>query len=183
MARLHDPTCHMLRTHHTPILRCYRCANTQSRIAASLKNFWNASFVKATLLKKKFNAGGELQCLLLRFIQALISQMARWRLVPGFIQSSSNYPKSGSWTEWSVRFLGCRTRRDDAEWCDRAGRSSAFRRKVRPRSGMRVPRNGRGIPCAARSPLRGAPRATLRGAPFQGVATQSCAAKIVQSTL
>ena len=79
-------------------------------------------------------------------------------------------PKSGSWTGRSVWFLGCRVRRDDAEWCDpaagcgrhetrsrhplrcpipaargpsgdaprrdRAGRSSAFRRKVRPRSGM-----------------------------------------------
>src|SRR5574340_1201940 len=25
-------------------------------------------------------------------------------------------PKSGSWTGWSVRFLGCRARRNDAEW-------------------------------------------------------------------
>ena len=33
--------------------------------------------------------------------------------------------------------MGCRARRNDAEWRDRAGRSSAFRRKVRPRSGMR----------------------------------------------
>ena len=45
---------------------------------------------------------------------------------------------------------------------------------------LRVERD-HGIPCAARSPLRGAPRATLRGAvPFQGVATQPCAAKTVQ---
>jgi hypothetical protein len=51
---------------------------------------------------------------------------------------SSNYPKRGSWTGWSERFLGCRARRNDAE-CDRAGRSSAFRRKVRPRSGMLAP--------------------------------------------
>ena len=28
-------------------------------------------------------------------------------------------PKSGSWTERSVWFLGCRARRNDAEWCDR----------------------------------------------------------------
>jgi hypothetical protein len=28
-------------------------------------------------------------------------------------------------------------------------------------------KRGRGVPCAARSPLRGAPRATLQGAPFQ----------------
>jgi hypothetical protein len=27
-----------------------------------------------------------------------------------------NNPKSGSWTGWSVRFLGCRARRNDAEW-------------------------------------------------------------------
>src|SRR5687768_4389836 len=47
------------------------------------------------------------------------------------------HPKFGSWTGCSVRFLGCRARRNDAEWCDRAGRSSAFRRKVRPCSGMR----------------------------------------------
>ncbi|MEO6824091.1 MAG: hypothetical protein ABI167_05080 [Nitrosospira sp.] len=32
---------------------------------------------------------------------------------------------------------------------------------------------GGGIPCIARSPLRGAPRATLRGAPFQGVANNT----------
>ena len=39
----------------------------------------------------------------------------------------------------------------------------------------------RGIPCAVRSPLRGVPRATLRGAvPFQEVATQPCAPKTVQ---
>ncbi|SDA22958.1 hypothetical protein SAMN05216315_11951 [Nitrosospira sp. Nsp18] len=45
---------------------------------------------------------------------------------------------------------------------------------------VRVERD-RGIPCAARSPLRGAPRATLRGAvPFQEVATQPCAPKTVQ---
>ena len=44
--------------------------------------------------------------------------------------------------------------------------------------------HGRGIPYAARSPLRGPPRATLRGIiPFQGVATQPCAAKTVQSAL
>src|SRR5665213_1730221 len=36
---------------------------------------------------------------------------------------------------------------------------------------------GRGIPCAARSPLRGAPRATLQDAPFQGVATLPWAPK------
>ncbi len=34
---------------------------------------------------------------------------------------------AGSLTGWSERFLGCRVRRNDAE-CDRAGRSSAFRR-------------------------------------------------------
>jgi hypothetical protein len=28
-------------------------------------------------------------------------------------------PKSGSWTGRSVWFLGCRARRNDAEWCDR----------------------------------------------------------------
>ncbi|MGH8763768.1 MAG: hypothetical protein ACREUR_11185, partial [Nitrosospira sp.] len=39
-----------------------------------------------------------------------------------------------------VRFLGCRARRNDAE-CDRAARSSASRRKVRPRSGMRAPQS------------------------------------------
>jgi hypothetical protein len=29
---------------------------------------------------------------------------------------SSNYPKSGSWTGWSERFLRYRARRNDAEW-------------------------------------------------------------------
>ena len=29
---------------------------------------------------------------------------------------AQHYPKSGSWTGWSVRFLGCRARRNDAEW-------------------------------------------------------------------
>src|SRR6185437_5074565 len=41
--------------------------------------------------------------------------------------------------------------------CDPAGDAGAMKR-------------GRGIPCATRSPLREAPHATLRGAPFQGVA-------------
>jgi hypothetical protein len=50
---------------------------------------------------------------------------------------------------------------------DRAGRSSFFQRKMRPRSGLlaphcTLPRSG--IPAAARSPLRGGPRATLWGA-------------------
>ena len=49
------------------------------------------------------------------------------------------YPRSGSWTGWSVWFLGYRARRNDAEWCDREGRSSAFQRKMRPRSGMQAP--------------------------------------------
>ncbi|ARO87877.1 hypothetical protein EBAPG3_008915 [Nitrosospira lacus] len=40
-----------------------------------------------------------------------------------------------------------------------------------------------GIPCAARSLLRGGPRATLQGAPFQGIATLPCAVKTVQSAL
>src|SRR6185437_1098603 len=35
--------------------------------------------------------------------------------------------------------FGVQARRNAAKWCDRAGRSSAFRRKVRPRSGMRAP--------------------------------------------
>ena len=39
---------------------------------------------QGTLLKKKFNAGGELQCLLLRFIQALISQMAQMAISARF---------------------------------------------------------------------------------------------------
>src|SRR5579871_7006197 len=50
-----------------------------------------------------------------------------------------DHPKSGSWTGWSVRFLRCRARRNDAEWRDREGRSGAFRRKARPRSRMRAP--------------------------------------------
>src|SRR6185437_5574800 len=54
--------------------------------------------------------------------------------------------------------------------CDPAGDAGAMKR-------------GRGVPCAARSPLRGAPRATLQGAPFQGVATLPCAAKTMQSAL
>ena len=51
------------------------------------------------------------------------------------------YPRSGSWTGWSVWFLGYRARRNDAEWCDREGRSSAFQRKMRPRSGMLAPQH------------------------------------------
>src|SRR5574337_100217 len=35
-------------------------------------------------------------------------------------------PKSGSWTGWSVRFLRCGARRNDAEWRDRAGRSGGL---------------------------------------------------------
>jgi hypothetical protein len=47
---------------------------------------------------------------------------------------------------------------------DREGPSSVFQRKMRPRSGMRAPQritNAVAVPDAARSPLRGAPRATL----------------------
>ncbi|KIO48374.1 hypothetical protein [Nitrosospira sp. NpAV] len=53
---------------------------------------------------------------------------------------------------------------------------------VTPQRDAGASERGRGIPCAARSPLRGAPRATLRGAPFQEVATQPCAAKTLQFT-
>jgi hypothetical protein len=27
-----------------------------------------------------------------------------------------DYPKSGGWTGWSVRFLGCRARRNSLQW-------------------------------------------------------------------
>ncbi|ARO87869.1 hypothetical protein EBAPG3_008865 [Nitrosospira lacus] len=52
---------------------------------------------------------------------------------------------------------------------------------VTPKRDAGALERGRGIPCAARSPLRGVPRATLQGAPFQGVATQPFATKTVQS--
>jgi hypothetical protein len=45
-------------------------------------------------------------------------------------------------------------------------------------------KRGRGIPCAARSPLRGVPRATLQGALSQGVANNAALRhKNRQSTL
>jgi hypothetical protein len=74
----------------------------------------------------------------------------------------------------SMFFWGCRARRNNAEWRDREGRSSTFQRKVRPRGGMQASHNN-----AVGHPLRCAipPRATLWGAPFEGVATQSCTAK------
>ena len=53
---------------------------------------------------------------------------------------------------------------------------------VTPQRDAGALKRGRGFPCAARSPLRGTPRATLQGAPFQRVATLPCAAKTVQST-
>src|SRR5690348_5816828 len=61
---------------------------------------------------------------------------------------------------------GMRERRR-SEWCDRGGRSSFFRRKMRPRSGMWGPliipwRSG--IPSAALIPLRG-PLGQRSGAP------------------
>ncbi len=97
------------------------------------------------------------------------------------VLNSSIKPKPGSWTRWSERFLGCRARRGDAE-CDRTGRSSVFRRKMRPRSGMPSPHARRTRSCihyAARAPLHGVPRATLRGAiPFQGVATYAVPQKL-----
>ena len=50
---------------------------------------------------------------------------------------------------------------------DREGRNSVFQSKMRPRSGLWAPMYTLarfGIPAAARSPLCGAPRATLWGA-------------------
>ncbi|MGH8685524.1 MAG: hypothetical protein ACREUM_09275, partial [Nitrosospira sp.] len=32
------------------------------------------------------------------------------------IDAQFDHPKSGSWAGWRVRFLGCRARRNDAEW-------------------------------------------------------------------
>jgi hypothetical protein len=46
--------------------------------------------------------------------------------------------------------------------------------------GMRAPWNAVAASPALPDPRYGIPGATLLGAPFQGVATQSCAAKIVQ---
>jgi hypothetical protein len=68
-----------------------------------------------------------------------------------------------------VRFLECTARRDDAEWCDREGRSSAFRRKVRPRNGMRAPMNVNAVVASPILPdprFAGSPRETLWGDPI-----------------
>ncbi|MEP6878932.1 MAG: hypothetical protein ABI865_08785, partial [Nitrosospira sp.] len=54
---------------------------------------------------------------------------------------------------------------------------------VTPQRDAGAMKRGRGIPCAARSPLRGAPRATPRGAPFEGVATLPCVPKAVLSAM
>ena len=79
----------------------------------------------------------------------------------------------GFWVLGKAQRRGMRPRR--AEQC-------LPQEGVTPQRDAGASERGRGIPCAARSPLRGAPRATLRGAPFQEVATQPCAAKTVQFT-
>ena len=45
------------------------------------------------------------------------------------------------------------------------GQGATTRNGATPQRDAGASERGRGIPCAARSPLRGAPRATLRGAP------------------
>src|SRR5574340_735740 len=52
---------------------------------------------------------------------------------------SWDHPKSDSWTGWSVRFLGCRARRNDSEW--------SFHSKELQRS--HVPQKTCNPPCSA----------------------------------
>ena len=65
------------------------CEKAETRAVALTGG--SAFRIKASLLKKDFDAGGELQCLLLRFTQALIIQTTQIAMSARFIQSSSNY--------------------------------------------------------------------------------------------
>ncbi|WP_139149203.1 hypothetical protein [Nitrosospira sp. Nsp13] len=97
-----------------------------------------------------------------------------------------DHPKSGSWTGVKRAVFGVQGK------AQRRGMRPRRAEQCLPQEGA-TPQRDAGAPCtwnaiaaipyAARSPLCGSPRATLRGAvPFQEVATQPCAAKTVQFT-
>src|SRR5690242_13416452 len=68
-----------------------------------------------------------------------LSRLCLTKQNSGSDSSKINDPKSDGWTGWSTSFLGCRARRNDAEWLFH---SKELQRSHVPQKLCNPPRNG-----------------------------------------